>query len=843
MVTEISGVLPPAAQAARILELDRVLALVAAKASTATAKAALLALEPAPLEDASRLKEILIQTAAFMALTRECGVVPLNGVEDLKPFLEEVRFPESWLPPRELLAIARTFAALEGVCNYRNNAVERAADLYQPVASVFASIESFAPLARLIESCVNDEEEVRDNASLELKDIRRRIVSSRRQISTHLNDILANPDFEPFIQDSLVTIRNQRYVLPLKTNFRSTIPGIIHDHSRTRQTCFVEPLESVSLNNNLALLLQEERQEEINILCMIGDRLRQMTALIIITLEQVLELDKLQAKALFGAQIKGSAPVLLESWELDGFFLKDARHPLLVASQSPDQVVAIDVEFPAGRYGLVISGANTGGKTVSLKTVGLIALMARCGLLLPVAPESRVPLFPQVFAAIGDEQNLAASLSTFSGHLLAVKSILERADANSLVLLDELGVGTDPKEGAALAQAVLMELKKRRATFMVTTHYNDVKSYAYEEDGVSSVAVAFDPANFRPLYYLQYGVPGLSNAFLIARKLGFSEALVEQARSLLDEGENRTTNLAVRLEKRLAHTAGHEKELLKLKQQARIESEHGQRLTAELLAEKEKIQSSAREQVALLVKEARQKFKSRLAELEATRAELSAAIKAADKAVLKVHPEIKVGKLRNAFNEVRDEVYELLPEPARVPDAVDCKKIVVGDRVQVAGQTKAATVISIESSRKRFTVVLDGNLRVTLSPDKISRHLPLTVNAKAAAQKGSVKIRNVVAEDAGLGPGRGALGVTGPTQVLNLIGKRVEEAVELLAVFIDQAVIGGHFRVELIHGHGTGRLRQGIHEILKTLPYVSSFSHPDAASGGAAVTIVELVRK
>ncbi|RLB68153.1 MAG: hypothetical protein DRH03_10165, partial [Deltaproteobacteria bacterium] len=474
----------PEGQAVRILELDRVLSLVAAKASTASAKAALLALEPAPVKDAAKLRETLIKTAAFMELSRECGAVPLAGVEDLGPFLEEVRFPESWLPPRELLVMARTFAALEGVCNYRDMAAERAADLYQPVALVFAGIESFAPLVRLIESCINDEEEIRDNASLDLKDIRRRIVSSRRQISTHLNEILSNPELEPFIQDSLVTVRNQRYVLPLKTNFRSSIPGIIHDHSRTRQTCFVEPLESVTLNNNLALLLQEERQEEINILRMIGDRLRQAATAIVMTLEQVLALDQLQAKALFGAQIKASAPVLLESWEA-GFFLKAARHPLLAATQSKNQVVAIDIEFPAGRFGLVISGANTGGKTVSLKTAGLIALMARCGLLLPVAPESRVPLFPRVFAAIGDEQNLAASLSTFSGHLLAVKSILEMADANSLVLLDELGVGTDPREGAALAQSVLIELKLRRAIFMVTTHYNDVKSYAYEETDLS----------------------------------------------------------------------------------------------------------------------------------------------------------------------------------------------------------------------------------------------------------------------------------------------------------------------------------------------------------------------
>ncbi|MEA3348826.1 MAG: hypothetical protein U9Q39_07210, partial [Pseudomonadota bacterium] len=518
MTTENFSPLTPEGQAARILELDRVLALVADKACTALAKAELLALVPAPADEAPRLKDVLRETADFMALIRECGAVPLAGVEDLNPFLEEIRFPESWLPPRELLIIVNTFAALERVLDYRDQAAERAADLFSPAASVFAEIGSFAPLKRLIKSCINDEEEIRDNASLELKDIRRRIGSSRRQISTQLNKILTNPEFEPLIQDNLVTIRNQRYVLPLRTNFRSAIPGIIHDHSRTRQTCFVEPLESVSLNNNLALLLQEEKQEEINILRMIGDRLRDAAPLIIESLKKILALDQLQAKALFGQQIKATAPVLLESWE-GGFSLKGARHPLLAASSGSGEsapVVPIDIEFPAGRCGLVISGANTGGKTVSLKTAGLIVLMARCGLLLPVASESRVPLFSMVFAAIGDEQNLSASLSTFSGHLLAVKTILERADVRSLVLLDELGVGTDPKEGAALAQAVLAELKERRSAFMVTTHYNDVKSYAYEEEGVSSVAVAFDPATFRPLYHLQDGVPGLRNALLIA---------------------------------------------------------------------------------------------------------------------------------------------------------------------------------------------------------------------------------------------------------------------------------------------------------------------------------------
>ncbi|MCD6292230.1 MAG: Smr/MutS family protein, partial [Deltaproteobacteria bacterium] len=265
--------------------------------------------------------------------------------------------------------------------------------------------------------------------------------------------------------------------------------------------------------------------------------------------------------------------------------------------------------------------------------------------------------------------------------------------------------------------------------------------------------------------------------------------------------------------------------------------------TVELEIEKEKIRVGAREQVASLVKEARQKFKMRLAELETTKSKLETAVKNAGKAALKELPEIKIGKLRNAFNEARDEVYGLLPKPARLPVKVDYEKLVVGDRVQVVGQTRAATIVAIDSARQRLTVILDGNLRVTLTPDKISRHLPVPANDSDTGREGSVKINNVVAEASDFGLGRSTLGVSGATRVLNLIGKRVDEASDLLSVFIDQAVVEGQLQVEIVHGHGTGRLRQGIHKKLKTLPYVSNFFHPDAAAGGAAITIVELVQR
>ena len=836
----------PGHQAETILELDRVLELVAAGAETRAGREALRALRPASAERPEKLTgeltEELARVGAWMELVAELGPVPLGGVEDLRPFLEEIRPEESWLPPRELLIVAATLRAFARVGEYRRRALEEAPEKFAPVAGMVTEIEDFGPLVDLFESCISDEEELRDDASLELREIRRQIVATRSQIAARLQEILHDPELEPLVQDKLVTIRNQRYVLPLKNNFRQAIPGIIHDHSRTRQTCFVEPLESVALNNRLALLLEEERQEEINILKLLAARLREQSPAVNRSLEAVLQLDLLQAKARFGLAQRATIPELAADWRERGFALRAARHPLLVASLPAAAVVPIDIEFPPGRIGLVISGANTGGKTVSLKTTGLLCLMARCGLPLPVAADSRVPLFARVFAAIGDEQNLAASLSTFSGHLLAVRTILKEADANSLVLLDELGVGTDPREGAALARAVLVEFKQRQTLFLVTTHYNDVKAWAYEEEGVSSVAVAFDPENFRPLYHLQYGVPGLSNALKIAEKLGFPAAIVERARGLLGEAENRTVTLAARLEKRLARIDEHEKELFHLKQQVRIEAERARRLSAELQAEKEKISAAARQEVAGLVRRARERFRARLAELEAARREFQTAreeLLAAGTKAAAGAPEVRVGRLRGLFNQARAEVEELLPEAAPQEEKVEFTRIAAGDRVVVAGRREPVPVVEVDSGRRRLTVLLEGNLRVTLGPEKVVRHLPDGPGGKPESEPSRVRISTLAGPDERAGAG--ALGASGVVPVLNLVGKRVEEAADLLVPFLDQALLTGSRQVEIIHGHGTGRLRRGLHEFLRTQPQVSAFYHPDPAAGGAAITIVELL--
>ncbi len=855
----------PEAVAELALELDRVLELAAAAAQTAVGRAALLASRPRRLASAAEVEELradLERVGLWMALLAEHGPLPLAGIEDLRPLLELIRPEESWLAPRELLQVAATLKALARVGAYRRGLFAAGREPAAALLALFEGLGDFSSLAGLLEECIGEDEELKDGASPELQDIRCRIEATRRQIGTCLQEILRDPELEPLIQDKLITIRNRRYVLPLKNNFRQAIPGIIHDHSRSRQTCFVEPLESVALNNRLALLLEEERQEEIHILKMLAARLRAAAPELRKTLARVFALDRLQARALFGRAQRAVIPELVSDWRESGFCLKGARHPLLVAAPPPDGVVPIDLDFPPGRRGLVISGANTGGKTASLKTMGLLVLMARCGLPLPLAEKSRVPLFRRVFAAIGDEQNLAASLSTFSGHLLALKTILGAADGESLVLLDELGVGTDPAEGAALARAVLAELKSRGVIFLATTHYNEVKAWAYEEEGVSSVAVAFDPESFRPLYHLQYGVPGLSNALKVAENLGFPAPVVAAARAALGERENRTVTLAARLEKRLAQLDRHEKELYHLKQQARIERDRARRRNAELAAEREKVNRTMREQVAGVVREARERFREKLAELERARREYEAAAAVREEstragagagreagddagasALVSGGPSgPRIGALRGVFNQVRKEVEKLLPEEREALGAVDFSRIAPGDRVVVAGRREAVAVVAVEPGRRRLTVRLGGNLKATLGPEKVVRHLPGR-GGEAGRNGGAVKIAVPAAAEGGVS-GHGALGAAGGAlPVLNLVGKRVEEAEELLRPFLDRAVLGGCTRVELIHGHGTGRLRRGLHAILGTLPYVSRFYHPEGAAGGSAITIVELVER
>jgi DNA mismatch repair protein MutS2 len=796
------------AHAARVLEFSRLTERMARHARTREGRDAVLNLSPLPPASFAELPAVMRQVARFMELVAEHGPVPLAGIRSLAADLELIRAEETYLPPPALISIAETFRGLEDVIGYATAMDER----FSSLKILFEGLRSFRPLMELIESCFDEREEMKDSASHALAEIRRQMKSTRRNLKNILEAHLHNPDYQPIIQDHLITQRNNRYVIPVKLNFRTFFSGIIHDQSRTQMTFFVEPVETIGLNNSLGILQQEEQEEEIRILKMIAGHLRAESRDIVRVLEQVFVLDQVQAKALYGREIGGTAPELLTEWPA-GFSLKQARHPLLLAEKGAAAVVPVDIDFAAGIQGLVVSGANTGGKTVALKTLGLVSLMARCGLALPVAAESRVPLFDEIMADIGDEQSISRDVSTFSGHLHHLDEILRHCDSRSLVLCDELGAGTDPQEGAALAMAVMDELHERQSAFLVTTHYNKVKAYAYERPWVESVAVSFDADSLQPLYRLQYGVPGLSNALQIARLLKLKSSVIARARKYLDRDHDQVMMMAEKLEKRLLQVENKERELFKLKQEAFHLREQCREEREKLRQEQEKLRLTAKQQLEKIIGRAENEFKVLLAGLEEKQRELDES-----------SPKVKIGGMRHEFADLKREVTGLLPPaPERPRKSIDLSALEVGDRVILDGSRQEAEVETIDRQKKLVVLCLPGNLRASVPMEKI---------VSIAGRRKKRDAENVrVSIPAGGGS---------PLPTLNLIGKRVEEAREELERYLDQAVRAGMGQVEIVHGFGTGRLRQGIHEFLQQLPYVSGYHHPPSEQGGQAVTVVKL---
>jgi len=795
--------------AARVLEFPRLAERVARHARTRDGHAAVRQLSPFPPSAFPELPARLSQVVQFMELVAEHGSVPLSGVQNLAADLELIRVEETYLPPQALITIAETFRWLEKIIHFAAHMDEQ----FSSLRILFDGLSSFRPLTELIESCFDEREEMKDSASFALAEIRQQIKSTRRKLNTILEAHLQNPAYQPIIQDHLITHRNNRYVIPVKLNFRTFFSGIIHDQSRTQMTFFVEPVETIGLNNSLGILQQEEQEEEIRILKMIAGHLRAEAGEIVKVLGRVFLLDQIQAKALYGLEIGGSAPNLLTEWT-GGFFLKQARHPLLLTDKGPEMVVPVDIDFEPGIQGLVVSGANAGGKTVALKTLGLVSLMARCALPLPVAVESSIPLFSEILADIGDEQSISEDVSTFSGHLHHIDTILRRCDTRSLVLFDELGAGTDPQEGAALAMAVMDELHERQAAFLVTTHYNNVKAYAYERPWVESVAVSFDAESLQPLYRLQYGVPGLSNALQVARLLKFNSSVIVRARSYLDRDHDQVVVMAEKLEKRLVQVQNKELELFKLKQEAFHLREQCRKEREMLLEQQENLRQTASQQLAEIVSKAEAEFKAMLVVLEKKQQEMDAVPLA----------RIKTGKIRHEFAAIKQEVGKLLPTvPERLQKSIDLGDLSVGDRVTLAGSRQVAEVEAVDRHKQLVSLCMSGNLRLSMPMGKITSIL----------SKGDIKKPGRVKVSVPSGGGS-------PLPTLNLIGKRVDEAREELEGYLDQAMMAGMEKVEIIHGFGTGRLRKGIHEFLRQLPYISDYYHPSADQGGQAVTVVEL---
>lgn len=776
------------------LEYHRMIESLIELASSETGKTVATELQPSTCtEDVSHM---LQSTAEAMDFLRLAGNLSFESVKEIRPSLQRARIG-SVLSAVELLDVAGTAAAEKRV----SSAFKRLEPEDAPLPILRELVGRLAEtrgLAESILSSIDEDGRVKDEASPALKRIRGSIIQLQGRIRSSLEEILHHSKYVKMLQESIVTQRNDRYVIPVKQEYRGAFGGIVHDQSASGQTLFIEPQSVVDLNNRLRELELEEAREVERILGELTVQVGESAEDVENNLSVCTELDVIFAKARLGRKLKGIVPRL----NTDGLIrLKGARHPLI----DMEEVVPIDVELGGAYRAIVITGPNTGGKTVSLKTVGLLTLMAQAGLPIPAEEESTVSVFSGVFADIGDEQSIEQNLSTFSSHLTNIIHILQQIDAWSLVLMDELGAGTDPTEGAALAIAILEKVLERGCRLVATTHYNELKLFANSRDEVINASVEFNVETLSPTYRLLIGIPGRSNAFEIAERLGLPKEIIQTARSQISSEENRLEDMigALSEDQRQAEEERQKAEALRMEAEA-LHQELKQQLKR-WEKEKERIQESARREAKSIVSRAKREAEEVIHQLRQWAKERPGSLKEhklieAKKRLTDVEPETKW---------VKDVESEDRPQ----------KAIAVGDEVWVKTLNQKGQVIA-DLGNDEFQVA------VGLMKMKVPRNsLQWKASPQVHSESGTTSYRrfssNVRPE-------------------LDLRGKLVEEAIPEIDKYLDDALLAGFDNVFLIHGKGTGALRKGVRKYLDNHSRVRSYRSGGQGEGGLGVTVVEL---
>ena len=649
----------------------------------------------------------------------------------------------------------------------------------------------------------SSQEEMADNASPQLATIRRKIRSASSRAREQLEKMVRSPVTQKYLQDPIITMRDGRFVVPVKAECRGDVPGLVHDTSSSGATVFVEPMAVVEANNEVRVLLSQEQAEMERILAELSAEAGNFASGIISGYKEAVELNLIFAKANLGYKMKATLPLVNDEGKIE---LKRARHPLI----DKEKVVPTDIELGLHFDTLVITGPNTGGKTVSLKTVGLLTLMAMCGLLLPVADNSQISIFNHVLADIGDEQSIEQSLSTFSAHMTNIIKIFEQADASSLILLDELGAGTDPIEGAALAMSILEALRRKGTRIAATTHYAELKAYALQTEGVENACCEFDVTTLRPTYRLLIGVPGRSNAFAISLRLGMDPEIVEHARELVSSENTRFEDVVQSLETSRQRLEEERKEA----QRQRLEAEEASRAAKErkdaIDAQADREMEEARRRASELIARTRGQIDAMLNEMEELKKQKNKALTAEQKAKLKSG----LRALENEADPVRkkDEEAYVLPRPLKK-----------GDPVLIYDIDKKGTVLQPPDKDGKTALVQAGIIqtRVPVSNLRLLNEKP--VKKPQGSVTRSVNRANVRA-----------------AMELDVRGQTSDEALMNVDQFIDSAVLAGINMLTIIHGKGTGALRAAVQQHLKRHPNVKSFRLGTFGEGEAGVTIVEL---
>ena len=786
----------------KVLEYNRILDKLQEKAGSAMGKELCRGLLPS--SDVNEVREWLAQTAEAVQVD-SVAHPPMGGIHDIRQYIKKVGIG-SILEPAELLDILSTMYAMRAVKKFFKE-LEAEAPLMKAAAH---NIEIMGQLERNLENTIDEHGVLRDDASIELKRIRREMKVSQARIKDHLANILHSAEYQKYFQEAIVTMRGDRYVVPIKQEYRQYFPGIVHDQSATGATVFIEPMAVVNLNNDVKQLVSAERHEIERILRDMSQQIRHCDEQLLTNCEIMADIDFAFAKAALAYELQATEPVINDEGRT---CLIGARHPLIDRTR----VVPIDISLGEKYSMLLITGPNTGGKTVSMKTLGLMVLMAQAGLFLPAESGSEIAVYNTIYADIGDEQSIEQSLSTFSAHMTHLVDILSKVESDDLLLLDELGAGTDPEEGAALAMAILEQLLKINASVLATTHYSELKTFAFSQAGIENACVEFDVKTLRPTYRLLTGIPGASNAFAISRRLGLSESLIIRAKQLIQADHAQFEQVINQLEKEKLLYEQMNADIMLRQQRAEQLEAKAEAMRADLSKRKAEIIRKAKDEGAAMVRRARRESEEVIKQLK------------------EQFNDLGIQKRQQAIQEARDRLAQeaervrpgLVSEKA-YNKKIDPSSISPGDIVYVTKLDQKGSVISVHG--KELEVQLGAmKMNVKMSACKFVSKAPAETQSSPKTLP-----RNQKRKESFIGK------VQEAHREIDIRGLMVNEAEVILGKFIDDSVMAGLSQVLIIHGKGTGALRKGIHEYLKRHRNVDNFNFADMSEGGTGATLVDL---
>lgn len=784
----------------KTLELDSILQRLAEECTCDDAKD--LALSLKPTSDMAEAELLLSQTEDAFSLLARFGAPSFSGLKNVNNPLHRASAGGS-LNPKELLDIGYCLRALRALDEWHGHCsgVKTNLDFF------FEGVTTNKYLEQRIFTCIISEEEIADKASDTLYDIRRKIRAKENSVREKLDSFIHSSHYQQYLQEAIVTQRGGRFVVPVKAECRGSVPGLVHDTSSTGATVFIEPASVVDANNDIKVLQGKERDEIMRILFELSAEAGEFAESIKHSFDSAVRLNLIFAKAHLAYKMKATKPILNNEGIIN---LKKARHPLI----DPKKVVATDIALGDEYDTLVITGPNTGGKTVSLKTVGLLTLMTMCGLLIPVSDRSRVAVFKQVLVDIGDEQSIAQSLSTFSSHMVNIIDIMKKADSSSLVLIDELGAGTDPIEGAALAVSIIENLRERGAVIAATTHYAELKAYALETDGVTNGCCEFDVETLRPTYRLLIGVPGRSNAFAISEHLGMDKSVVENAKAIVGS-DNRS------FEAVLEKLEASRQELENERKIAEEMTERARKIEEKAQSEKDKIETlkkreldKAKREAQKLIDSAKRKSSEFLLELEKLKKEQtdSNATEIARKTRRAVKSQMgEMDELVNPAQLAENWDYDYkLPREPKVNDRVVIRGIGEGEIVEITNDKLLVKSGLLKTRVKLSDIML---LDKPKEKPKAPQH-----NVYRASSRADADVKTE----------------------LDLRGETVDEAIGELGLFIDKCVLNSIDEIRIIHGKGTGALRSAVTDYLRHHPNISEYRLGKYGEGENGVTIAKL---